>query len=155
MFDRIAIFACAAAAATTAQPVAAAEETLSFRLVTRIISVASHTDGNVEGLKLTAGQSVGVAVFDDGRLAAKEYVYLSYSGENAPAMQPGYSSYVFQNGDSLQVSFEYGPKGAFNYPQGGGSIGFAASNPMTRSARRAKPRHSTVVPGGGSFRRSR
>ncbi len=91
------------------QPVSAAEQTLNFRLVTRDISEAVHTNENIEGLRLSAVQAVGVAVFDDGRLAYKEYVNLSYEGENAPAKQPGFSSYVFQNGDSLQVSFEYGP----------------------------------------------
>ena len=90
------------------QPVWAGEETLSFRLVTRAIDVSTHTDDNIEGLGLSAGQSVGVAVFDDGRLAYKEYVYLGYEGENAPAKQPGFSSYTFENGDSFQVSFMYG-----------------------------------------------
>ncbi len=30
-------------------------------------------------------------------------------GENAPDREPGYSNYVFANGDSLQVAFMSGP----------------------------------------------
>jgi hypothetical protein len=77
--------------------------------VTRVIAEETHTDPKIENLSLGAGQSIGVAIFDDGRIAYKEYVYLSYAGENAPPKQPGFSSYTFENGDSFQVSFVYGP----------------------------------------------
>lgn len=93
-----------------ATPAVAAEETLNLRLVTRDIVDAVHTDSAIEGLALGAHEAVGVAVFDDGRIAYKEYVWIGYEGENAPNPQPGFSSYVFQNGDSLQLSFMAGPR---------------------------------------------
>ena len=42
----------------------------------------------------------------------------------------------------------------FSYPQVP-AASFPAAKPATRSARREKPRHMTVVPGGASCRRAR
>lgn len=119
----------------------AGEETLSFRLVTTNVASLSHDDPAIEGLQIEASKAVGVAVFEDGRLAYKEYIALSYASD-PPTMSPGFSSYVFENGDSLQVSFTAGPSdggfvvnytvlsgtGAYEGATGTGKISAAASS---------------------------
>lgn len=90
-------------------PAVAGEETLPYTLVTKVVGELVHDDPAIEGLALGAGQAVGVAYFEDGRIAAKEYVFLRFAGEKTPWPLPGFSNYVFQNGDSLQLSFTYGP----------------------------------------------
>ena len=86
----------------------AGEETLPFRLVVRDLAELTHSEQAVEGVGMTAYQSIGVAIFDDGRLAYKEFVNIGMS-VNPPVKSPGFSNYIFANGDSLQVSFLAGP----------------------------------------------
>ena len=93
-------------------PVMAAEQTLRFRLVTHKVSGPWLQAANVEGHGVGAGQYVGVAVFEDGRVAFKEFVSVS-DGSDTEGAYSGYSTYTFQNGDSLTLRFTggWGSKG--------------------------------------------
>ncbi len=84
--------------------VAAEEQTLSFRLVTKKISGPVLQAANVEGRAVSAGDYVGVAVFEDGRIAYKEFVLIMDAG-SAEGSYSGYSTYTFQNGESLTLKF--------------------------------------------------
>lgn len=96
------IVACVAAGS-----VAAEEQTLKFRLVTKQISGPMMEVANVEGRSIGAGQYVGVAVFEDGRIAYKDFVTMVDAGKKEGSFS-GYSTYTFQNGDSLTLKFTGG-----------------------------------------------
>lgn len=96
------IVACAAAGS-----VAAEEQTLNFRLVTKKISGSVMEVPNVEGRSVAAGKHAGVAVFEDGRIAYKNYVVMIDAGKTEGSYS-GYSTYTFQNGDSLTLKFTGG-----------------------------------------------
>ena len=95
--------------------VSAEEQTLTFRLVTRMVSTTFVDAPNVEGRSVGAGQYAGVAVFEDGRIANKEFV-LSMDNKGAEGVYSGYSTYTFENGDSLTMSFT----GGWNADRNGG-----------------------------------
>ncbi len=92
------------AACLAAGSVAAEEQTLNFRLVTKKISGTVMPVANVEGRSLSAGEYAGVAVFEDGRIAYKNYVIMMDIGKEEGSYS-GYSTYTFQNGDSLTLKF--------------------------------------------------
>lgn len=87
--------------------VAAEEQTLKFRLVTKKISGPNIEVANVEGRTVGAGQYAGVAVFEDGRIAYKDFVNI-VDGVAKEGSYSGYSTYTFQNGDSLTLKFTGG-----------------------------------------------
>lgn len=99
--------AAAVAACLAVGSVAAEEQTLNFRLVTKKISGAVMQVANVEGRTVSAGDYAGVAVFEDGRIAYKEFV-LMMDAAKAEGSYSGYSTYTFQNGDSLTLKFTGG-----------------------------------------------
>lgn len=92
--------------------VAAQEETLKGRLITRMISATFVDAPGVEGRSVGAGQYAGIAVFEDGRLADKQFV-LNMDDRGAEGSYGGYSTYTFQNGDTLTLKFTggWGPDG--------------------------------------------
>ena len=91
-----------------AAPVAhASEVTLKFRLVTTDTSATVLEAANVAGRVVGAHDAVGVAVFEDGRLALKRFVYTD-DGTEAEGDMKGYSTYTFENGDSITASFTGG-----------------------------------------------
>jgi len=92
--------------------VAAQEETLKGRLITRTISETSIDAPGVEGIRVGAGHYAGIAVFEDGRLADKQFV-LNWDNRGAEGNYNGYATYTFQNGDSLTLKFTggWGPDG--------------------------------------------
>lgn len=96
----------ALASVLTIGSAAAQEETLKFRLVTRMIN-ATFVEAPVEGHSLGAGQWAGVAIFEDGRLADKQFVMTMDNG-GAEGSYSGYSIYTFQNGDTLTLKFTGG-----------------------------------------------
>ena len=112
MFGLKAAGAAAALTLITALPVMAGEQTLKFRLVTKQLSGSYLEVANVEGRSVGAGEYAGVAVFDDGRIAYKNFV-LTTDGSDAEGSYAGYSTYTFQNGDSLTLRFTggWGPQG--------------------------------------------
>jgi len=87
--------------------VAAEEQTLNFRLVTKQLKGSFMEAANVEGRSVGAGQYVGVAVFEDGRIAYKDFVMMMDAGRKDGSYS-GYSTYTFQNGDSLTLKFTGG-----------------------------------------------
>ncbi len=96
--------AASLAACLLAGSVAAEEKTLNFRLVTTMKSGAVLPAANVEGRSIGAGDYVGVAVFEDGRVAFKEFVMMMDAAK-AEGSYSGYSTYTFPNGDSLTLKF--------------------------------------------------
>jgi len=59
---------------------------------------------NVPGQAVGAGKYVGFAVFEDGRIAFKNFVAMTDSaGEKGS--YGGYSTYTFQNGDAITLKF--------------------------------------------------
>jgi hypothetical protein len=90
-----------------APPAYAAEVTLKFRLVVTDKSATLLPVNNVEGRTIGAHDAVGVAVFEDGRLAFKRFVYTD-DGTEAEGEINGYSTYTFENGDSITAKFEAG-----------------------------------------------
>jgi hypothetical protein len=129
MFRWKAAGVAAAAAFIAAGSVAAAEQTLEFRLVTKRLGGSSMEVANVEGRSVGAGEYAGVAVFDDGRIAYKDFVLMS-DGTNEGGSYSGYSTYTFQDGDSLTLKFTggWGPKGdAGDYVVLSGTGAFAAA----------------------------
>ena len=83
----------------------AAEVKLKFRLVTTDTSATLLPVKNVGGRTIGAHDAVGVAVFEDGRLAFKRFVYTD-DGTEAEGNIRGYSTYTFENGDSLTAKFK-------------------------------------------------
>lgn len=105
---RMLIEAAALAAAMVVGSAAMAEEqTLKFKLVTHKVSGPYLQAANVEGHGVGAGEYVGVATFEDGRIAFKEFVLVS-DGSDIEGTYSGYSTYTFQNGDSLTLRFTGG-----------------------------------------------
>jgi hypothetical protein len=87
--------------------VAAQDETLNGRLITRIVNATFVDAPGVEGRSVGGGQYAGIAVFDDGRLADKQFVLLMDNG-GAEGSYSGYATYTFQNGDALTLRFTGG-----------------------------------------------
>lgn len=85
----------------------AAEETLKFRLITTVVDVTSLPAPYTEDRSAAAMSAAGVAVFEDGRVAFKEYVF-SMDNRGAEGNYTGYSTYTFENGDQLNLSFSGG-----------------------------------------------
>ena len=92
--------------------VAAQEETLKGRLITRMISGTFVDAPGVEGRSVGGGQYAGIAIFEDGRLADKQFV-LNMDNGGAQGSYNGYATYTFQNGDALTLKFTggWGPDG--------------------------------------------
>jgi hypothetical protein len=87
--------------------VAAQDEVLNGRLITRMVSGTFVDVPNVEGRSVGSGQYAGVAVFEDGRLADKEFVLIVDNG-GSEGSYSGYSTYTFENGDALILRFTGG-----------------------------------------------
>ena len=84
----------------------AEEQTLKGKLVTRIIS-SSTVETPVEGHHYMAAEYGGVAIFEDGRIANKQFSLLMDNG-GAEGDYQGYSTYMFENGDSITLKFTGG-----------------------------------------------
>lgn len=90
----------------------AEEQTLRFKLVTHKVSGPWLQAANVEGHGVGAGEYVGMATFEDGRIAFKEFILVN-DGSDVEGTYSGYSTYTFQGGDSLTLRFtgSWGPEG--------------------------------------------
>lgn len=96
------------ALAMTVPGMAVAEQvTLPFRLVTQDVQSASFDAPAGDGRSVSLGQKVGTAVFEDGRIAHKTFVVLGDNGTDSGTFS-GYSAYVFENGDRLDLRFTGG-----------------------------------------------
>src|SRR3954452_193339 len=86
-----------------AGPASAAEQKLHFKLVTHGPVGGPGKLPEFGGHTVTAGEYFGVALLDDGRVAIKRFVNVSDEAGDAGTYK-GYSTYTFQNGDSLTLS---------------------------------------------------
>jgi hypothetical protein len=86
-----------------ATPVVAEEEMLRFRLVVQQVGEPTALP-EIGGHKLKSGRYMGVAVFEDGRIAHKRFVEVADDTAEAGTYK-GYSTYTFVNGDSLTLSY--------------------------------------------------
>jgi hypothetical protein len=109
----------------TAPAAQAGEQTLKFRMILADTEAHVFQATGVKGAEVSAHDAIGLAVFDDGRIAFKKFVYLDDSTEVAGGGS-GYSTYTFENGDSLTAKFTYdwspaGLKGVYDVVSGTGA----------------------------------
>jgi hypothetical protein len=95
---------------TYSMPATAEEQTLKGRLIVNQPTGTSTALPSIGGHTFNANKYSGVAVFEDGRVAYKQYVESSDDTEAGGDFK-GYSTYTFQNGDSLTMSYTGGWKG--------------------------------------------
>ena len=98
--------ACALTFLAHTAPVAAEEQTLRFKLVVRPLGKPAELP-EIGGHKVSANEYTGVAVFEDGRIAYKRFVEIDDSTGDVGTFT-GYSTYTFQAGDSLTLSYTGG-----------------------------------------------
>ena len=84
-------------------PAAAEEQTLHCKLVTHRLDAPAALP-EIAGHSVDAGQYMGVATCDDGRIAYKRFVVTS-DGAGPSGSFKGYSTYTFENSDSLTLSY--------------------------------------------------
>ena len=106
-----------------AAPASGEEQTLRFKLVTQPAALPA-TMPEIGGHTAVVGEYMGVAVFEDGRIAHKRFVDISDDTAKAGTFK-GYSTYTFENGDSLTLSYtgewnEQGLTGAYTLLSGTG-----------------------------------
>jgi hypothetical protein len=107
------IAAAAMAASAIATSVSAEEQSLRFRVVLTKVSTDSLEVANQPGRTLTLERVVGVAVFEDGRIAFK-VVTGTVDGTAEQGSYAGYATYTFESGDSITV--KYGGEWPSNAP---------------------------------------
>ena len=78
--------------------------TLKFRLVTQPVEVNCPEETESAGPQICASRYVGVAIFEDGRLAQKTFAMVDFGGE-AAGIYDGFSTYTWENGDSITAKF--------------------------------------------------
>lgn len=83
----------------------AGEQVLAYTLVTRAMDVKTEKVAAVEGLVVSAGRYAGTAIFENGRIANKEFT-LSYDFRKGAGPFYGYSTYTFVDGSALVMRFE-------------------------------------------------
>lgn len=86
-----------------APQVAAEEQVLKFKLVTQRVGALNELP-EIGGHKISAGEYMGVATFPDGRIAHKRFVDMSDDTASSGTFN-GYSTYTFENSDSLTLSY--------------------------------------------------
>jgi hypothetical protein len=100
------LIAGAVGLALVAPPVAAEEQALQFKLVTQRVGAPNELP-EIGGHKVTVGEYMGVATFADGRIAHKRFVDISDDTASSGSFK-GYSTYTFENSDSLTLSYSGG-----------------------------------------------
>ena len=98
------IAGAAVAASFLAASASADEQTLRFRVVLTKVSTNSLEVANQPGRTLTLERVVGVAVFEDGRIAFK-VVTGTVDGTAERGSYAGYATYNFESGDSITVKY--------------------------------------------------
>jgi hypothetical protein len=89
-----------------ADPAAAEEQTLRFKLLTQQVGVPSALS-EIGGHTVSVGQYMGVAMFEDGRIAHKTFVNMEDDTAEAGSFK-GYSTYTFEDGDTLTLGYTGG-----------------------------------------------
>ena len=80
------------------QATGAAERTLEFQLVTRDVESQELNAPNLKDQHVSQGKAFGVAVFKDGRLGVKEFIWSADVKKGDRAKVFGYSTYTFDDG---------------------------------------------------------
>ena len=104
---KMAVAALVIVACFAAGSVKAKEQTMKFRLVTTQVSSSFDDVPNGEGRSVGVAKYAGVAVFEDGRIAYKDFVLIMDKAGKEGSYN-GYCTYTFQNGDSLNLKFDGG-----------------------------------------------
>lgn len=87
------------------QSAAADDETIGFRLITHPIETTTLMAPELEGHVIGIMDAKGSAVFDDGRMADKTFVY-SFDLDKGIGSGHGYSVYSFVDGSSISARFD-------------------------------------------------
>jgi len=98
------IAAAAMAASAIAASASAEDQTLRFRVVLTKVSTDSLEVANQPGRTMSLERVVGVAVFEDGRIAFK-VVTGTVDGTANAGSYAGYATYTFESGDSITVKY--------------------------------------------------
>jgi hypothetical protein len=75
----------------------AGERTLEFQLVTKYLDTRTMDAPNVEGQSIAHGKAFGVAVFRDGKIGTKEFIFARDRHKDSGSYY-GYSTYTFEDG---------------------------------------------------------
>jgi len=75
----------------------AAEKTLEFQLVVKQLDPRTLDAPNVEGQTITQSKAFGVAIFKDGRIGTKDFIFARDGNKDAGTYY-GYSTYTFDDG---------------------------------------------------------
>lgn len=115
----------------------AEEQTLRFTLVVTMTSDAEMELASITDQAVAVHEAVGVAHFEDGRIAFKRFAIATLGGEEEGSYM-GLSTYTFENGDALNVRFDgQGPLKV--RPAPGNSPGSKRHGRMRVSLRAASP----------------
>jgi hypothetical protein len=87
--------------------VSAEEQILRYKLVVTFTKNAEMQLASIPDRSLAAHEAVGVALFEDGRMAFKRFVVSDAGGEEDGSFL-GLSTYTFENGDALTLKFSGG-----------------------------------------------
>lgn len=101
------VFAAFSAGSLAASTASAEEQNLRFKLVVSMTTNVETQLASVPDRSLTTNEAVGVAFFEDGRVAFKQFV-VSSAGGAEDGTYIGLSTYTFQNGDALTLKFTGG-----------------------------------------------
>ncbi|MCZ0960162.1 hypothetical protein [Paracoccus benzoatiresistens] len=104
----------------------AEEQILRFKLVITMTSDAKMELPSITEQSVTANEAVGVAYFEDGRIAFKQFALATVGGEKDGNWM-GLSTYTFENGDALNLKFNgsWSPEGSqveYTLLSGGGAF---------------------------------
>lgn len=82
----------------------AAEKTLEFKLVVKQYDQKALEAPNVPGQTVTESRAFGVGIFQDGHIAAKDFIVVSDLNKGVGSMY-GYSTYTFDEGSTITARF--------------------------------------------------
>lgn len=99
-------FTTLAASLLSLSAASAQEQTLRFKLVTTMTSDVEMKLPTVADQSVLSNEGVGVAYFEDGRVAFKRFVVTSVGGDEGSYF--GLSTYTFENGDSISLRLDGG-----------------------------------------------
>jgi hypothetical protein len=107
----------------------AADKTLEFQLVSKALDPQTLEAPNIENQTIMQSRGFGVAVFKDGRVGTKDYIFTRDANKGVGTLL-GYSTYYFEEG-SVTARFTAtigGPQGTHgDYKITGGTGAYAGA----------------------------
>lgn len=100
----LAVLAALMAGYLSCSSATAAEKTLEFKLVVKQYDQKTLEAPNVPGQIVTESRAFGVGIFQDGRIAAKDFIVVSDLNKGVGSMY-GYSTYTFDEGSTITARF--------------------------------------------------